>query len=338
MRTILCAAVLALCSLAGFGTATHAAPPQPSTHSVVTSMPCPYPRRFCVSSRAAAGAGLVAFSPWQNVLFGRWIAINSTVQSYSQRFGFSGQWTMQTFASESVMNPLAQGSQPDDRGIGQVGYLAEKYGRARGANPAGPDYIPGFDASGSIWDTKTNIALACIWYRWVYNQPYVHTPEQAYAVSTYGPGAILPDGTIRWDAQQRVNRAKSFGPLLSLFEWLKEQTRSDSWAQLVAHVPDAMTRDLLYINSHSSEGPDVYAQLSNRYLNEVRATASPWIVIMFGSEALTYLDEGRIAYGIPQGTKYQALATALSGKAGLFAGGGDLANRYQALLSAARSR
>jgi hypothetical protein len=280
---------------------------------------------------------IISLSPWENVLFGRWIAIDSTARTYANRYGLSAQWTMQTFASESVMNPMAQGSQPDDRGIGQVGYRAENYGRPRGTNPNNPDYTPGLRANGSIWDTRTNIILASIWYRWVYNQSYVHTPQQAYAVSTYGTGAILSDGTIRWDAQQRVNRARSFGPLLSTFASAKQQSRSYTWAQLVANVPDPLTRDLLYIDGHTTEGADVYAKLAARYIREVASTRSPWVVNMFGREALTYLDEGRIAYGTNQSVNYSALVTALVAKRGLFSGG-DLLATYSALLADARSR
>src|SRR5262245_42932753 len=66
-------------------------------------------------------------TPWDNALLGRWIAIDNIVRRYARHYRIPAMWTMQTFASESVMNPLAKGSQPDDRGIGQVGYLAEEY-------------------------------------------------------------------------------------------------------------------------------------------------------------------------------------------------------------------
>lgn len=287
-------------------------------------------------SQAQPSSAIISLTPWQNVLFGRWIAIDGTVRTYAYRYGIPAQWTMQTFASESVMNPMSQGSQPDDRGIGQVGYLAENYGRARATNPSNPDYFAAFPNK-SIWDVRTNIGLAFIWYRWVYNQSYVHTPQQAYAVSTYGPGAILADGTIRWDAQQRVDRATSFGPLISSFETAKETSRSYTWAELVANVPDPLTRDLLYINAHSTEGADTYAQLAARYIREVSSTKSPWVVNMFGREALTYLDEGRIAYGTSQSANYAALVSALTSKRSLFSSG-DLLTTYNALLADARAR
>lgn len=284
------------------------------------------------------GGAIISLTSWENVLFGRWVAIDNIVRSYTTHYGIPNLWTMQTFAAESVMDPLAQGSQPDDRGIGQVGYGAEAYGRRRGTDVRSPDYEPDLRANGSIWDPRTNVILASIWYRWVYNQPYVRTPAQAYAVSTCGPGAVLPDGTIRWDAQQRVDRAKSFYSLLASFERVKRQTRSYSWAQLVAAVPDPMTRDIIYIDSHTNDGADAYAKLSARYLEEVRRTRSPWTVVMFGREALRYLDEGRIAYRTDQHRNYAALAIALGAKRGLFAGGGDLLSQYNRLLSEARSR
>lgn len=286
--------------------------------------------------QAQPSTAIITLTPWENVLFGRWLAIDNTVRTYSYRYRVPATWTMQTFAAESVMNPMSQGSQTDDRGIGQVGYLAENYGRARATNPSNPDYFS-FFPNGSIWDVRTNIGLAFVWYRWVYDQPYVKTPQQAYAVSTMGPSAVLKDGTIRWDAQQRVNRATSFGPLITSFETAKETSRSYTWAQLVANVPDPLTRDLLYINAHSTEGADTYAQLAARYIREVTNTKSPWVVNMFGREALTYLDVGRVAYGTNQSANYRALVNALSAKRSLFTNP-DLLSTYNTLLADARSR
>ena len=53
------------------------------------------------------GARIAPLTSWQNVLLGRWVAIDSFVRRYSRRHHIPAQWTMMTFASESVMNPLA---------------------------------------------------------------------------------------------------------------------------------------------------------------------------------------------------------------------------------------
>ncbi len=287
--------------------------------------------------RRAPGSPVITLTPWENILFGRWLAIDDTVARFTRRYKLPTMWTMQTFASESVMNPVSQGSQPDDRGIGQVGYLAERYGRARGTNPKNRDYTPALRKNGSIWDPKTNVILASIWYRWVYSQPYVRSHEQAYAVSTFGPDAILGDGTIRWDAQQRVDRAKSWYPALSEFARARNATRSMSWNQLKRAVPDRMTRDLLYLNSHRREGAPMYLAMADRYLKEVRSTKSPWVTVMFGEEALLYLDQLRRAYGRNMGPRYDQLVTRLYAKRGLF-GSDDLSAKYWSLLATARDR
>lgn len=297
---------------------------------------CAFAPRASAGSPPEAGA-VISLSPWENILFGRWLAIDKTVSRFTRRYGLPTMWTMQTFASESVMNPLAQGTQPDDRGIGQVGYVAERYGRARGTNPRNADYTPALRKHGSIWDIRTNVILASIWYRWVYQQPYVRTHEQAYAVSTFGPDAILGDGTIRWDAQQRVDRAKSFYPMLSAFAQARTATRSLSWTELVRAVPDRMTRDLLYIDSHKREGAPMYMAIADRYSREVARTKSPWVVVMFGEEALNYLDEVRVAYGRHMGARYDALVNRLNAKRALF-GSDDLGSKYWTLLSEARDR
>jgi hypothetical protein len=286
------------------------------------------------------GARLTPLTSWENVLLGRWVAIETWVGKYSRRHGIPARWTMMTFASESVMNPLAKGLLPGDRGLGQVGFNAEAKARASGSNPRSRYYEPDLDRNASIWEPKTNTILAVISYQRIYQLvPEVETPQQAYAVYTYGPDALLADGTIRWDAQQRVDRALSFRPLLSTFRRLKALARTASPAELRALVPDPMTRSILAVDRVNRDGQPAYDALARRYLRHVATTGYPWVTVIFGRAALDFLDVGRRVWHADTGALYARLERLLLSKAALFVGeDADLVALYEMLLVDVRGR
>jgi hypothetical protein len=269
------------------------------------------PSEESVRSRAPVVSQSVSYGLWDTALLGRWVAIDAMLRKYTHRYRIPTLWTTMAFASESVLDPIAKGPLPGDRGIGQVGFAAEFRGFKRGTDPNNPDYNSDLDPHGSIWDPRVNIILASILFGWVYTQPYVTSPAEAYAVYTYGPSAILPNGHLTPAAQARVTRAESFQALLSGFGDLKRRVRGLSPVQLKRLIPDPLTRAVIQIDGRNADGEKTYHRLTAMYLKEITTTSSAWDLVIFGHEALNFADVGRRVYHKDESVYYKRLLAVL---------------------------
>ncbi|MCC6268838.1 MAG: hypothetical protein IT300_14820 [Dehalococcoidia bacterium] len=263
-------------------------------------------------------AALPTLSLWQTALLGRWIAIDGYVNASTRRYKIPTRWTTMAFASESVLNPLAKGSEPGDRGIGQVGFYTEEWTRAEATDPKHPNYNPDVKKHASIWNPQVNIALASISFKWVYSLKYVKSPADAYAVYTVGIHAINPDGSYVPKAQERVDRARSFRKLLATFSRLKRASRGMDQTELEAAIPDPLVRAILGIDHSSRDGEAVYSDLVSAYMVSVRENDSAWRTVILGGEALRFLDAGTRVYHEKNAEGYQALDRLLRSKRSLF--------------------
>jgi hypothetical protein len=262
---------------------------------------------------AAAGAAPtdVRLDLWGRVMLGRYLAVDGMVRRYARHYGLDYLWTVLPFASESILNPLAKGPQPDDRGIGQVGYAAEDRCRERGTLRRTADYHPDFNPGGSIWEPRFNIICAGILFRWIYHQPYVTSPQKAYAVYTEGLEAVRPDGTLSYDAKIDIARARSHRPAILSFMRLKRSAARLSPAQLEAQVGNPVTRAALIADRRFGDGARVYARLREAYIAEASATKNGWVLVTYAREAVTFTDLSRRVYGNNEGSTYRALLRAL---------------------------
>lgn len=262
--------------------------------------------------------GHVHLALWDKVVFGRFVAIDGMIRRYSHRYGIDGFWTTLAFASESVLDPLAKGSLVDDRGIGQVGFQAERRGRQRGSNPSSPDYEASLDRHGSIWDPRTNIIFASILFRWVYTVPGVNSGAKAYAVYTDGYAGLNPDGTISEPASRDVARARSYARRITVFRQLVSLARTqdrDAWS---ATVPNRLTRGIMEIAATRPDGIRTYAALTRLYTKESRAIRHPWTVIRIAREAMNFTDLRVRVYGADGTASYRSLIRILAKRHALF--------------------
>lgn len=265
-----------------------------------------------------APASLPTLSLWETALLGRWIAIDGYVTKYTRRYKVPARWTTMAFASESVLNPLAKGAEPGDRGIGQVGFYTEKWTRAQATNPGHPNYNPDIKKHGSVWNPQVNIALASISFNWVYSLKYVKSPADAYAVYTVGIHAINPDGSYVPKAQERVDRARGFRKLLASFSRLKRAAKNMDDAELEAAVADPLVRAVLRIDQSSRDGENVYTDLVAAYSDSIRSNESAWRTVILGGDALKFLDAGRQVYHEKNAGAYRALDSLLRSRRSLF--------------------
>ena len=232
------------------------------------------------------------------VLLGRWLAVDDLLSELTDKYGLDYIWTGLALLSESALDPLAQGPQADDRGLGQVGYWAEEAGQRWGLDPLGPYFNPGIDPRASVWKPEKNLVLASIVMRWVYSNEAVRRPDEAYGVYTYGGLAVGSSGSIHPAAQVRMDRAKSYLPVLNNFVAMKASASRPESGQVAA---------LLAIDRTCVDGMDCYEKIRNYYLELMRKTDNGWLAVLLGRDCLTFSDLLSNQYGIPQSVGYSAL-------------------------------
>ena len=241
--------------------------------------------------------------PWSQILLGRLLAIDDMVAKHSTYYGTDYLEQLLAFAAESLFDPLAQGPQVDDRGIGQVGYWAEEAGRRWAGDRQSRYYSPDLDPDGSIWDPETNIILATAVMRWIYTSPDVTSPQTAYAVYTRGhEGGLRPGGALGPEAQVRVDRAASYRERVLDFFRLKLG---------MGEAQHPLTVGILELDRTNEDGEEMYRALRDYYTEIVEDPADPAVAVLLAQEALGYSDLlGRI-YSEDVEAEYLRLHTAL---------------------------
>lgn len=241
--------------------------------------------------------------PWSQILFGRLMAIDEMVARHSTYYGTDYLDQLLAFAAESLLDPLAQGPQVDDRGIGQVGYWAEKVGRRWAGDPDSRYYSPDLDPDGSIWDPETNIILATTVMRWVYTSPEANSPQMAYGLYTRGHDGLRPDGNLGRDAQVRVERAESYRQRFLDFFRLKLGLGDTS--------PQPLLAGILALDADHEDGQDMYRALRDYYIQIVEDPADPAVAVLLAGEAVRYNDLLTRIYGEDGHAEYVRLYEAL---------------------------
>jgi hypothetical protein len=230
-----------------------------------------------------------ALNPWEQVMLGRFIAIHNLVLDTSERFGNDALWMFQILASESALDPLAQGPEDGDRGLGQVSFASEYQAALWAADPSSPYDVPDFDPARTVWHPQKNLTLAAIVLRSLYAMPDVTTHAEAYARYTHGLDAVI-DGRIAERTVHRVERAEGYEEQLRFFLVLAhipfDQITSDADAPVLRAE---MVRDMLLIGQVVDPGMPRYLALRDLYLAQKDSHGpSLWGLVLQMREALNY--------------------------------------------------
>lgn len=278
------------------------------------------PTQVSVRTRAdvAAAEPIVwpAFSEWDRVLLGRFLAIDDLVDQYSSYYGNDYLWQFAAYCSESTLNPIAKGTDPGDRGLGQVGDESGTTAAHWASDPGNVYYLPGFDASRSPWDPETNLVLSSVILRSFYAMPRVIDNESAYAHLTYGLAAEDSSGAITPQAQERVTRAASFIDRLTAYTQLKHAFRANTAAgegrfSANSPAPDPLVAQLLALDETYRDGEPMYAALRTFYLEQAEASDDLWTKATYIGEAST-LDRLLVhVYGNEDDDTHVAVLTAV---------------------------
>jgi hypothetical protein len=271
------------------------------------------------------GASLEDPSPWDVVLLGRYLAIDGLVARWSQYYGTDFAWQVAAYCFESALNPLAQGPDPGDRGVGQVGFDSERTARAWAGDRANPYFARGFDVRGDIWDPETNVVLSTITLRSLYAMPSTTSNERAYAYLTRGLSAVDAHGVIAPEALERVGGAESFLGEIYAFVGLKlaysprasggealQERGADSGASRLSQEKNTMLRALLAIDEEHADGADTYIALRDFYLGMVPSEPSIWAQTVYLSEAVNMTRLGAAGYRIPSDAAWGAVRDELA--------------------------
>lgn len=232
------------------------------------------------------------FSNWDLVLLGRFLAIDDMVDEYSRYYGNDYLWQFAAYCSESTLNPMAKGTDPGDRGLGQVGDESGTTAREWLTDPSNPYYLPGFDASRTPWDPETNIVLSSVILRSFYAMPGVTDNESAYAHLTYGLAARDSSGVTTPAAAARVDRAASFLGRLTAYTQLKLEYGARvgvgegrfAWQSDDA---DPAVTELLALDRTFDDGTPMYSALRGFYLEQADASDDAWTKATYIGEAST---------------------------------------------------
>lgn len=229
-----------------------------------------------------------ALDPWGQVMLGRFLGIHDWVMESSERVGNDALWMFQVLASESALDPLAQGPEDGDRGLGQVSFSSEAQAAAWAADSQSPYYVPGFDVSTSVWDPQQNLMLAAIVLRSLYAMPDVTSHSEAYARYTHGLIAVA-DGRIAARTLPRIERAHGYEDQLRLFFALT-QVPSDEITKdsTVPVLTSEIVRDMLAVASSTDPGLPRYLALRDLYLIQDPQGLSLWSFVLQMQEALRY--------------------------------------------------
>lgn len=226
-------------------------------------------------------------SPWDRLMLGRFLAIDDLVIRHADRFGLSPMWLLLVLSSESALDPVAQGDEPGDRGLGQVGYAAASTAMRWAADPDGPYHVSDFPMQGGVWEPEQNILLAAIVLRSFYAMPDVHSHEQAYARYTHGLAAV-EDGEIARRSLARVERAAGYEEQMRLFFALSTLSIED-FDTLPPVLDDPLVREMLALDRETEDGLPMYRALQDLYVAEAReGEPSPWSFALAIQEALSY--------------------------------------------------
>jgi len=253
--------------------------------------------------RADATPPSEQMEPWSQILLGRLLAIDEMVAKHSSYYGTDYLEQLLAFAAESLFDPLAQGPQVDDRGIGQVGYWAEGAGRRWAGDPESRYFSPDLDPDGDIWDPETNIILATTIFRWVYTSPEVTSAQMAYGIYTSGHSGLRDDGSLDPYAQARVDRAASYRERVTDFFRLK--------LGIGGEPEHPLTRGILEIDRYNEDGRDTYRALRDFYLEILQDPADVAVAVLLAKETLLYTDLLARGYKEDGDEAYGALLTAL---------------------------
>jgi hypothetical protein len=266
------------------------------------------------SIRADGEQPRLALSVSEQVLLGRLLAIDDLLARYADHYGNDYLFHILSLMAESVLDPLAQGPQEDDRGLGQVGYWAERAGRDWGTETNNVYYTPNLSANASVWEPETNLILSSILMRWVATHPAIDSPGKNYAVYTFGDAGVDSRGAISPIARIRVDRAESHRATIMNFLRLKA---------FDGDVADPVTSAILAIDRTKADGREAYTALRTYYLGLVASTSDPWVVTLFGQEALNLIDLSERVYGERGLDFYARLQVALQSRQQLVASDGS---------------
>ncbi len=232
-------------------------------------------------------AQMPALSPWDEVMLGRFMAVQPLAFEAADRLGVDPLWLMQILASESALDPLAQGPEPGDRGLGQVSFDSERTAAAWAADERSPYYIAGFDRAASIWDPRQNVTLAATVLRSLYVMPDIETNAQAYARYTAGLGAVK-DSKIAERTRPRVERAASYGNRFQ--EFLALAYFRDDRAEAPSVARAGLVPEILKVTRGAAPGLPRYLALRDLYLEprEREYAISPWSFVIRMEEAVTF--------------------------------------------------
>lgn len=233
-----------------------------------------------------------AFSDWDLVLLGRFLAIDDLVDEYARYYGNDYLWQFAAYCSESTLNPIAKGTDPGDRGLGQVGDESGAVAAEWASDPDNPYYLARFDDTRSTWDPETNIVLSSVILRSFYAMPGVADNETAYALLTYGLAARDESGTITPLARARVARAASFLDRLTAYTQLEAAYGAslpvgEGRFQDTAVTDNAIAAGLLALDQSLDDGQPMYEALRAFYLDQAAASDDPWTKATFVGEAST---------------------------------------------------
>ncbi len=229
-----------------------------------------------------------ALGPWNEVEFGRFLAIRPLVFDAADRVGIGPLFLFQALASESALDPLAQGPEPGDRGLGQVSFASERTASAWAADAHSPYHVAGFQASTSIWEPRQNVTLAAIVMRSIYAMPDVTSNDEAYARYTSGVSAVH-GSTIADRAVPRVRRANGYEPSLRVFLALSAvDPRRDADTPA---LKTGLVADMLRVTDGKTSALARYRALRELYLSPRAArtyVGAPWSLVLHMQDALTF--------------------------------------------------
>jgi hypothetical protein len=328
LKFFVAASLLAACVLTFITVATGSAAITPEHTSgrdtISVDLPIYTSTRGVAEMRAWAQASGQAYlnraplSAWEMALFGRFLAIDGLTGKYASEFGTDVMWMLQIFAAESVLDPLNQGLETGDRGLGQLGFNAESVARSLIADPQSGFYRPGLQLSANVWNPDSNIALSTVWIRRLYAMPDIRSHQTAYARYTHGDSGVV-DGAVSTIATVRVARAESFETLFLTFYALKYAGSNSS---MVTGSPQVQA--MLALDAAHPDGSAFDTALQAWYLSDARAgSAATWRVVTNLSEQLRYIELGTQVYGIAGHLSAGAVRDLLQGARGQVRASGD---------------
>jgi hypothetical protein len=252
-------------------------------------------REWAASEDAKAYLGQDGMGPWELTMFGRVLAIDGFVESYAAHYGTDLVWQMMALWSQSSLDPLAEGPEDGDRGLGQVSFQSEKTARKWASNQKGAYYDSLFRREASIWDPETNIALSTIVLRSIYAMRDVDSSAQAYA--RYSDGLVaMRNHVISPVALIDVRRAESLQEQVLTF-YAAKYAEPGTVAPALGET-SSMTETMLALDRELADGAPMYLALRDLYVAEAAVIAPGWASALYLSDALMFTALGSRVYGV----------------------------------------